>query len=162
MKGALRDLADAAGDALKAAAAGVPYGTPAGEAPPLSPEAASGYVRYAGFWIRCGAALIDGLILGLACGLLGLDNATAGVWLLYDAILIGTWNGQTLGKRACGIKVISTNGRHPTLGQSFGRALAALLSLLTLCIGYLMVAFDDQKRALHDRIAGTLHVYTIR
>lgn len=28
-------------------------------------------------------------------------------------------------------------------------------------IGYLMVAFDPQKRGLHDRIAGTLHVYAV-
>lgn len=158
IKGALRDLADAAGDALKSAAAGVPVGTPAGHAPPLSPEAASGHLRFAGFWIRCAAALIDLLLVGLVCRLVGLKEATPGLLLLYQAILIGTWKGQTLGKRACGIKVISRDGCHPTLGQSFGRALAKILSTLTLWVGYLMIPFDDRKRGLHDRLARTLCV----
>ena len=161
VKGALRDFADAAGDALKAAAAGVPVGALAGEAPALSPEAASGRLRYAGFWIRVGAACIDATIVGLPCGIMGLDRSTAGVLLLYQAILIGVWNGQTIGKRACGIKIISTDGCHPTLGQSFGRALAKIVSVFTLMIGYLMVAFDYQKRAMHDRLAGTLAVYAV-
>ena len=159
--GALRDLADRAGDALKAAAAGVPVGTPKGTAPPLSPEASSGRVRYAGFWIRCVAAFIDVLIVGVACGVIGMGNATAGPLFLYQVILIATWNGQTLGKRACGIKVISVNGCHPTLGQAFGRALGKILNVFTLMIGYLMIALDGQKRGLHDRLAGTLHVYAI-
>ncbi len=160
--GAMRDLANAAGDALKAAAAGVPVGTPEGAPPMLSPEAASGHVTYAGFWVRLLAVFIDVLIVGIPCGIMNLDNAAVGVLLLYQAILIGVWNGQTLGKRAMGIKVISTNGCHPTLGQGFGRALSKILSTMTLMIGYLMAAFDLQKRAMHDRIAGTLSVYAIR
>ncbi len=160
--GALRDLADRAGDALKAAAAGVPLGTPKGTAPPLSPEASSGRVRYAGFWIRCVAAFIDFVIVGAACAMLGFANASPGPWLLYQIILIATWNGQTLGKRACGIKVIGVNGCHPTLGQSVGRALGKILSMFILAIGYFMIAIDDQKRGLHDRLAGTLHVYAIQ
>ncbi|MGD2111340.1 MAG: protein kinase [Phycisphaerae bacterium] len=158
---AFRDLADKAGDALKAAAAGVPVGTPSGSAAPLSPEAASGRVHYAGFWVRFGAALLDLLIVGVVCDLLGFDDATAGVVILYQALLIGLWDGQTLGKRACGIKVISADGHHPTLGQSFGRAFAKLLNVLTLMIGYLMIPFDDRRRGLHDRIAGTYAVHAI-
>jgi uncharacterized RDD family membrane protein YckC len=161
VRGAFRDLANATGDALKAAAAGVPVGTPVGQAPPLSPEAATGYVRYAGFWIRFCAAFIDVIIVGPAGELLGLDDATGILLILYSAILIGTWNGQTLGKRACGIKVISADGCHCTLGQAFGRTLAEILNVFTLMVGYLMVAFDDKKRGLHDRIAGTLHIYAI-
>ncbi len=45
--------------------------------------------------------------------------------------------------------------------HSFGRALAKIVSVLTFLVGYLMIAFDHQKRGLHDRIAGTLHVYAI-
>ncbi len=162
VKSAMRDLADATGNALKAAAAGVPVGTPPGGTPPLTPEASSGRIHYAGFWIRVGAALLDVLIVGVPCGMLGLDKTTGGVLLLYQAILIGTWNGQTLGKRACGIKIISADGHACTLGQSFGRAAGKIVSALTLMIGYLMIPFDGQKRALHDRIAGTLPVYSIQ
>jgi len=159
--GALRDLADRAGDALKAAAAGVPVGTEPGSGPHITPEAATGRLYYAGFWIRVVAAFIDAVLIGVVCGLLGIENGTAGLLLLYQAILIATWNGQTIGKRAVGIKVISHDGRQVTLGQSFGRALSKILSTLIFMIGYLMVAFDPQKRGLHDRIAGTLHVYAV-
>ncbi len=94
--------------------------------------------------------------------MLGLGDVSPGPWLLYQIILIATWNGQTLGKRACGIKVIGVNGCHPTLGQSVGRAVAKILSMFILAIGYLMIAVDGQKRGLHDRLDGTLHVYAIQ
>lgn len=158
---AFRDFADTAGDALKAAAAGVPVGTPRGATPTLSPEAASGHLYYAGFWVRLGAALLDVLIVGLAVGWISEDGVTGGVLILYHSLMIGLWNGQSLGKRACGIKVISVDGRHPTLGQAFGRTFAEILSTITLMIGYLMVPFDRQKRALHDRLAGTYVVHAI-
>jgi uncharacterized RDD family membrane protein YckC len=161
VSGALRQFADAAGDALKAAAAGVPVGTPRGQSPALSPEAASGHVRYAGFWIRTLAACIDITIVGLISAMLGMNQAGPGIIILYQAILIGAWNGQTIGKKACGIKVIGVDGTPCTLGQSLGRALAKLINLCTLLIGYFMIAFDRQKRGLHDHIAGTLHVYAI-
>ncbi len=160
--GAFRSLADATGDALKAAAAGVPVGTPVGQAPALSPEVVAGRIEYAGFWIRALAVFIDAVIVGLAGALIGFGhNGEGGLLLLYQAILIGTWNGQTLGKRACGIRVIAVDGSYPTLGQSFGRALAKFLSIITLFIGYAMVMFDLRNRALHDRLAGTLVVRTI-
>jgi uncharacterized RDD family membrane protein YckC len=161
VSGAFREFANAAGDALKAAAAGVPVGTPQGSGPLLSPEAASGHVQYAGFWVRFVAVFIDMIIVGVPCGMMGLDGATGGILLLYQALMIGLWNGQTLGKKAVGIKVISTDGFHPTLGQGFGRALSKILSTLVFMIGYLMAAFDIQKRAMHDRLASTYTVYAL-
>ena len=162
MKTAIRDLASAAGDALKAAAAGVPHGAPVGQAAPLSPEAAAGYLYYAGFWIRVCAAFIDVLIVGLVGRLFfGAEPATGILLILYQGILVGTWNGQTIGKRACGIKIISADGRPCALGQAFGRALAKILSVMTLMIGYLMIPLSKQKRGLHDHVAGTLAVYAI-
>ncbi len=157
---AVRDLADAAGDALKVAAGTAPQRPPR-PADALSPEAASGSLHYAGFWIRVLAAFIDGIIIGLAGAMLGAHNGTGVLMILYQGILVGTWNGQTLGKRACGIKIISADGRPCSLGQAFGRALAKFLSVMILMIGYLMVPFDWQRRALHDRVAGTLAVYAL-
>ena len=127
----------------------------------LSPEAATGYVRYAGFWIRFLAALIDTCIVGAVAGVLG-EGPFVIVSILYQGILIGKWNGQTLGKKACGIKVISSDGRPCGVGQAFGRAAAKIISGLILFIGYLMIPFDDQKRGLHDHMARTLHVYAIQ
>ena len=160
--GAFRSLANATGDALKAAAAGVPVGTPAGQVPALSPEVAAGELEYAGFWIRALAVFIDAVIVSLAGAMIGMGkDGGGGLLLLYQAILIGVWNGQTLGKRACGIRVIAADGSYPTLGQSFGRALSKLLNIITLGIGYAVSIFDLRNRALHDRLAGTLVVRTV-
>jgi uncharacterized RDD family membrane protein YckC len=45
---------------------------------------------------------------------------------------------------------------HPvSYGRAFGRYFGTWLSGLTLGIGYIMAAFDDQKRSLHDRVCDT-------
>jgi uncharacterized RDD family membrane protein YckC len=160
LQAGMRDLADAAGNALKMAAGTAPR-PPARPAYALSPEAASGNIRYAGFWIRALAVFMDAMFVGMIGSLFANQQATGVLMILYQGILIGTWNGQTLGKRVCGIKIISADGRPCSVGQAFGRAFAKILSTLTLLIGYLMVPFDSQRRALHDRIAGTLAAYAI-
>jgi uncharacterized RDD family membrane protein YckC len=156
------------------------YGTPVGSVYELSPEAASGRLYYAGFWIRVLAALMDVLIVGAATGLLTFVVAAAtgqltalmveggrnplflGFAILYDGFLIGKWNGQTLGKKALGIKVISADGRPCSLWRAFARACAGWLNMFTAGLTYLMVAFSEKKRGLHDYLAGTLHVYAIQ
>ena len=64
-------------------------------------------------------------------------------------------NGATLGKKWLKMKVIRSSGEAITPGRAMGRFFAEHLSLLFLAIGYLMIAFDKQKRALHDRICDT-------
>ena len=163
VKEALRDLADATGDALKVAAGTAPAGARGDRRDALTPEAATGSLHFAGFWVRFAAVFIDWVIIGLAAAPFG-RNGAAGAFLmiLYQGILIGVWNGQTVGKRACGIKVIGMDGRPCGVGQAFGRAFAKLLNVFTLFIGYLMIPFDRQKRGLHDRLASTLCVHAVR
>ena len=157
--GALRELADATGDALKAVAAGKPLAAPAYQVGGLSPEAGSGNLRYAGFWIRCGALIIDGLIVGLVGSIFREPQPTGVLWLLYEALLVGLWNGQTIGKRACGIRVINDDGWPCSLGRAFGRTFARFFSIVTFFFGFLMVAFNRRKRGLHDVVAGTVVVF---
>ena len=136
----------------------------------LSPEAASGRLYYAGFWIRLVAALIDSIAVtagfALVATVLHAPAQDNPLWLalaiIYDGLLIGRWNGQTLGKKTCGIKVISADGRPCGQWQAYGRALASVLNWFTLGLSYLIVAFSNNKRGLHDHIAGTLHVYAMR
>ncbi|HUU82715.1 MAG TPA: protein kinase [Phycisphaerae bacterium] len=135
----------------------------------LSPEAASGTLYYAGFWIRLLASMIDGIVIVAATGVILTVFGGSGernplfiaVSIVYQGLLIGKWNGQTLGKKTCGIKVISADGRPCGLWQAFGRALAEVLNWFTLGFTYLMIPFSRQKRGLHDRIADTLHVYAL-
>jgi uncharacterized RDD family membrane protein YckC len=63
--------------------------------------------------------------------------------------------GATPGKMALGLKVVNPDGGPISAGQAVGRYFSLILSGLILCIGFMMAGWDDQKRALHDRIAGT-------
>ncbi len=77
-----------------------------------------------------------------------------GFYIVYTALL--TWRyGHTPGKLAMGLRVIRADGSGMGLGQSFGRALAELLSGLTCYLGYLIAFFDDERRSLHDHICNT-------
>lgn len=87
------------------------------------------------------------------------------VYLLYPVISAAYYAGfessskqATLGKMAVGIKVVDSEGRRLSLKHALGRWLSAGLNYLTLYIGYLMAAFTDRKRGLHDMVAGTLVV----
>lgn len=131
---------------------------------------------YGGFWKRFVAIFIDGIIfsavnlvftfitgavsasgsnVGLAA-VIAIINVAASIILpmAYEIYFIGT-KGATLGKMAMGLKVISSNGKPVSMGQAAGRYFAKMLSGLTLGIGYLMAAFNDEKKTLHDIICET-------
>lgn len=61
----------------------------------------------------------------------------------------------TLGKLAVGIKVVDADGRRLTRMRALGRWGSSLLSYLSLCVGFLMIAFTERKRGLHDILAKT-------
>lgn len=64
----------------------------------------------------------------------------------------------TLGKMAVGIKVVDEAGGRISFARGIGRYFATVLSWLVLGIGFLMAAFTDRKRALHDMVCSTLVV----
>jgi uncharacterized RDD family membrane protein YckC len=142
-----------------------------------------GSVRYGGFWRRFWAIVIDSILLWIALIPLRWVLAPARVsatdvyrdgfghvfWATY-----WTWNtgiayavdfiyyvyflsqkGATLGKMLMGVKVVTSTGGPISVGRAIGRYFAHILSGLILCIGYIMAAFDDEKRALHDHICNT-------
>lgn len=73
----------------------------------------------------------------------------------YHIAFTGSAWQATPGKRLVGIKVVDEDGQRITLARSTGRWFAAALSYLTFYIGFLMAAFTDRKRALHDMVAST-------
>lgn len=77
-----------------------------------------------------------------------------GIHPLYY-ILLHAMGGQTLGKMAFRIKVVTLNGEDITMVQSTLRWLGYLLCDITLGIGYLVIVFSRSKQGLHDKIAGT-------
>lgn len=67
------------------------------------------------------------------------------------------WGGKTPGKALLNMKIISgkEETNELTLGQAVLRYVGYFLCVLTLGIGFLIVAFRDDKRGLHDIIANT-------
>lgn len=134
----------------------------------------------AGFWIRLVASMLDSMLAGMlqvicalvlnvtASHLMGgmnpQENAAYSMLITlfgivlsvsYGVFFIG-YCGQTPGKMVLRIKVIRTCGAEISYGRAFLREVPGkFLSGLILGIGYLMVAFDDRKQGLHDRIADT-------
>ena len=82
-----------------------------------------------------------------------------GLSLAYDVYFLTT-RGATPGKMALGLKVTRADGGPISVGLAVGRFFAKILSSVTLCIGFLIAAFDREKRSLHDHICGTRVVYT--
>lgn len=77
-------------------------------------------------------------------------------WMYFA--LMESKKGATIGKMALGIKVTDINGNPVTFGRATGRHFGKIISGLTLCIGYIIAGFSQQKQALHDIMAKTLVV----
>lgn len=75
-------------------------------------------------------------------------------------ILLTYFTGATLGKKLLHIQVISTEDRKPTFFEiAFRETVGKFLSGLIICVGYIMVGADKQKRGLHDMLSDTYVVY---
>jgi uncharacterized RDD family membrane protein YckC len=97
------------------------------------------------------------------------NPVVAGKFLAYQgsSMLLGVAFGVTYswfflknyaatpGKMALGIKVVRSDGSPLSTGRIIGRYFSELLSTMILMIGYIMAGFDDERRALHDRICDT-------
>jgi uncharacterized RDD family membrane protein YckC len=80
------------------------------------------------------------------------------VSLAYEVYFLST-RGATPGKMVVGLKVTRADGSPVSAGLAAGRYFARILSGMILWIGFIMAAFDREKRALHDYICGTRVVY---
>ena len=80
------------------------------------------------------------------------------VTLLYD---IGFWllAGQTPGKRVMGVRVVRTDGKRLKFGNALRRAIGYVISGI-LFLGYLWILFDNRRQGFHDKLAGTMVVYS--
>lgn len=121
----------------------------------------------AGFWRRFGAAFLDGILISIVASILsailgggsaGRFSATyQGIQLLlgiaYFVYFEGGATGQTLGKRALGIRVIDFGGGGSIgYGRALGRYFARWLSTLPLLLGYFWMLWDSEKQTWHDKL----------
>ena len=73
---------------------------------------------------------------------------------VYSGFFLSRY-GATPGKMALGIQVVRSDGTRVSFLRGGSRSLAEKLSAWLLYMGYLIAAFDDQKRTLHDHICDT-------
>ena len=141
-------------------------------------------IRYAGFWLRAVAMMLDMIFLLIVSGILvGVfsmgssvgartsitstayyDTVSASlnvysilIFWLYDAFMESSSMQGSLGKIAMGLKVTTLDSHRISFGRATFRHFGKFLSGFLL-VGFLMAAFTDRKQALHDLIASCLVV----
>jgi uncharacterized RDD family membrane protein YckC len=149
--------------------------------------AAASALEYAGVGIRFGARMVDGLVFGIPI-LIILFLFLPGVFraatnrptffngrvvllsvffaLFYEVLMLRYW-GATLGKMACGLKVVRADGSPLDWGVSLGRyfiynvviGATPVLNFFLQLTTAIMAATDKQRRGLHDRVCDTRVVY---
>jgi uncharacterized RDD family membrane protein YckC len=144
-------------------------------------------VKYAGFWRRLAAVIIDGLIVmflifiilivfgGIAMVLENSGLNLIGTILMvvmflvvlllvlgYHPYFLTRPDGATPGKKVMGLVVVDKNNRYPiTLGSALLREILGrmIVDRLTLQLGNLLIIVDSKKQALHDKIGSTYVVH---
>jgi len=130
--------------------------------PAVTPSPATGVARYAAFWERFVAQVIDAVILSVATGTVFTATFGAGMAIgffapwLYEAFMTSSEWQATVGKRVMSIVVTDLNGNRMSFARATGRHFAKYISVFLLGIGFVIAAFTAKKQALHDMIAETL------
>ncbi|WP_302182713.1 RDD family protein [Paraconexibacter antarcticus] len=134
-----------------------------------------------GWWARAGASIIDALILvavGIAVGIVAAlagasgDGSTIAIYgfvfvatILYSPWLMareGDANGQTVGKRAMGIRVVHAEGGPMTFSRGMmrdgvGKLVLGIIPFYTF-VDVLVPLSDARKQAIHDKVGKTFVV----
>ena len=135
-------------------------------------------LRYAGFWARFAATIIDYawlytivygiLFYGIASGKFSKGESAFLVfdviveWTLPMVVVLVFWiaKSATPGKMALHIKIVNAKtGEKATPLRLVIRYLGYFLSIVPLFLGIIWVAWDQRKQGWHDKIAGTVVVH---
>jgi uncharacterized RDD family membrane protein YckC len=88
---------------------------------------------------------------GTLIGALGLTLAIASLYSLIFHISMG----RTIGMRALKLRIIDVYGDQPSTNRALARTAGYVLAVASLGLGFIWIAFDSEKRGLHDWLAGT-------
>lgn len=80
-------------------------------------------------------------------------------FIIYEVIFT-SGGRRTLGKKLLGIKVINKDGGNLSVFRAFIRVIGYFISSFTINIGYIMALFNQNRRALHDFLAGSVVIRT--
>ena len=142
---------------------------------PSMPSAGEDQQRSASLASRFLAVAIDLIVLALVdvlvvyftmelCGItvLELGILPKGPLLTFLAVQNGgylvlfTAGGQTLGKMAMGIRVVTSDEAEPLgVGRALQRTLVWAILVIPAGLGFLTAVLSSDRRGLHDRLSGT-------
>jgi uncharacterized RDD family membrane protein YckC len=139
--------------------------------------------RLGGFWARGAARILDSVFLWFVSVFVMMptmflvaalptvdesgDPSAAGcvIMLLFYVLQFGAmaayeicflrFKGATPGKLICRLRVVMADGAPLGWGRATGRFFGNMLTGMTFFVGYILAAFDQEKRALHDMICNT-------
>ena len=118
--------------------------------------------------ISCTSVSNDGFQSATCTGF-GRLFAALGIWSLVAfivpavyAVVLWSWQGQTLGQKLLGLHVVDTRtGTKISIGRAVIRYIGVIVSAWVLYIGLIWAAFDAQKQGWHDKMASTFVVQRI-
>lgn len=134
-------------------------------------------IRYAGFWMRFWAYLLDLIVVGsieriiikpvfrvldisLADpGMFAPISIAAAITFYAYFVFMTKIFGQTLGKMVFGIKVVTLNGQPLSWNTILFREWIGRFISTTIFISYIIVAFLPKKQGLHDLFVDTTVVH---
>jgi len=95
-----------------------------------------------------------GFFSGMAVGVRALEITVALLYLLY---FVSLWRltGTSPGKRLMGLRVVGPDGGHPSLIRAFVRWTTMAILGIPLGLTWWPVLLRQDRRAIHDRLAGT-------
>lgn len=130
-------------------------------------------MRYAGFWMRFWAYLMDLIVVGSIDRIIinplfrfldislyefnmfaPISIATAITFYLYF-VLMTKFFGQTLGKMTFGLRVVNLSGERLSWGTVLFREWIGRFISSAVVVGYIIVAFLPKKQGLHDIFVDT-------
>jgi len=112
--------------------------------------------RFAGFWIRLFAMIIDAIIISVLCATI------IGIVVAIPYLPVLWWKrGATFGQSALGLKVVRAVDGGPISGSTaFIRFIGLFIAEAVCYLGLIWVAFEPRKRGWHDMMAGTVVIHT--
>jgi uncharacterized RDD family membrane protein YckC len=138
------------------------------------------YKEPAGFWVRFGASFLDGLIISVPITILisliltgsffpgtqnteiytTQDTISQVLISIYGIVLPIIWAGFTVGKKLMNVQIRRIDGKEITFWTMFKRNIvASLIYVITIgiagIVSIFMIALREDKRGLHDFVAGT-------
>ncbi|MFS1511950.1 RDD family protein [Chengkuizengella sp. SCS-71B] len=123
----------------------------------------------AGFWIRFAANILDSIFIAIFFTfifgyVIGIGDLSQILDFLYLIIVPVVWYGYTIGKRICGIRIVKMNGENVGIGTMLLRHLVggivyAITFGIAIIVSIIMVVVREDKRSVHDFIAGTYVTY---